>query len=172
MLNFLLALISKLFKPMPEPVVIPPVQAPAPLPETNAERLVRFTKAALGENLSLGTGVPSEVACAVSVNIIHTRAFGFAIGGGASTNALYHALQNSPDFKKSDVATLGSIVISPTGYGSKAAYPHGHVGIVGKYGICSNDSSTGLFSQNYTVDSWKHQFGTIEGYPVFYFKRI
>jgi hypothetical protein len=169
MFSFFLRLLASFFpKPMP---IVPPAP-PVPQPETNADRFVRFTKAALGENLSLGTGVSPWVACSISVNIIHTRAFGYAIGGGASTNQLYHALQNSADFKEVDAPAPGCVVISPTGYGSNAKYPHGHVGILGKFGICSNDSSTGLFSENYTVDSWNHQFRDIESYPVFYFQRI
>lgn len=144
-----------------------------PIPEpTNADRFLAAAKAALGRNLSAGTGVPYYVACAISVNRVHTDAFGFPIGGGASTAELYAALRKSAYFREVDTPILGAVVISPTGTGTKPAYPHGHVGIVGKFGICSNDSSTGLFSENYTVDSWAGQFQEIEGYPVFYFERI
>ena len=147
-------------------------QVPVQVEPSNADKFVAAAKAALGQNLSQGTGVPYYVACALSVNVVHHNAFGFPIGGGASTEELYKALISSPYFKKTDTPTPGCVVISPTGFGTKPEYPHGHVGIIGKYGICSNDSSTGIFSENYTVDSWNHQFSTIEGYPVFYFERI
>lgn len=156
--------INNLVLRLPKPKGIPPV--------SNADKLVVATKASLGQNLSQGTGVPYYVACAISVNIVHTRAFGFPIGGGASTAELYQALLKSSYFKKVDAPSPGCIVISPTGLGSNSSYPHGHVGIVGNYGICSNDSSTGLFSENYTVESWTHQFSTIESYPVFFFARL
>lgn len=140
--------------------------------ETNAQKFVAAAKASLDHNLSEGTGVPYYVACAISVNRVHTSAFGFPIGGGASTTELYQALVASSDFKQTTTPTPGCVVISPTGHGSKPAYPHGHVGIVGEFGICSNDSETGLFSENYTVESWNQQFNVTEGYPVFYFERL
>lgn len=142
-------------------------------PFTNAEALVASAKKLLGQNLSAGTGVPYYVACAISVNKVHQEAFGFPIGGGASTADLYHALLKSPYFRKVDAPMPGCIVISPTGEGSNPAYAHGHVGIQANYGICSNDSSTGIFSENYAnIEAWKAQFEEIEGYPVFYFLRI
>lgn len=140
--------------------------------ETNAQRLVAAAKAALGQCLWEGTGVSPEVACAISVNIVHYRAFGVEIGGGASTQALYQVLLKHPSFKGVPTPEPGCIVISPTGYGTNPNFPHGHVGIVGNYGICSNSSETGMFSENYSIDSWNEQFRTIEGFPVNYFQRI
>lgn len=139
---------------------------------TNADKFVASTKKLLGHNLSEGTGVPYYVACAISVNRVHQDAFGFPIGGGASTADLYTALVNSKYFERVDAPESGCVVISPTGMGTKGAYPHGHVGIRGNFGICSNDSATGIFSENYDDASWLAQFHYVEGYPVFYFKRI
>lgn len=140
---------------------------------TNAQLLVASAKKLIGQNLSLGTGVPYYVACAISVNKVHQDAFGFPIGGGASTTELYQALLSSKYFKQVQVATPGCIIISPTGMGKNPSFPHGHVGIVGNFGICSNDSSTGLWSENYAdIEAWKAQFENIEGYPVYLFERI
>lgn len=139
---------------------------------SNADKFVASAKKLLGQNLSEGTGVPYYVACAISVNKVHQDAFGFPIGGGASTAELYQALLKSKYFKQVDMATPGCIVISPTGTGSNSSYPHGHVGIRGLYGICSNDSATGIFSENYTDISWIEQFKVTEGYPVYFFARI
>lgn len=143
-----------------------------PKPMTNQEKLVAAAKNALGENLSKGTGVPPQVACAISVNVVHNRAFGYPIGGGASTAELYQALLVSPYFKQVEVPVSGCVVISPTGQGTNPMYPHGHVGIVGNYGICSNDSETGLFSENYNAATWRNQFSITEGYPIYWFERI
>lgn len=151
---------------------VPVEMPPEPPKTTNAEKLVAAAKACLGQNLSLGTGVPPEVACAVSVNLVHQKAFGVPIGGGASTQALYQVLLKHPDFKEISQEKPGCIVISPTGYGSKPQYPHGHVAISGHYGLCSNDSATGIFSENYTWDSWRKQFQDVEGFPVYVFERL
>ena len=141
--------------------------------QTNAQKLVASAKKFLGQNLSVGTGVPYYVACAISLNKVHQDAFGFPIGGGASTAELYHALSQSPYFKQVDAPTLGCVVISPTGSGSNPAYTHGHVGLQCLHGICSNDSSTGLWSENYAdIEAWKAQFEVIEKYPTYFFMRI
>lgn len=148
------------------------INTPPPM-QTNADILVEAAKRALGKNLSAGTGVPYYVACAISVNKVHTNAFSFPIGGGASTADLYEALLISKYFKLVQVASPGCIVIAPTSLATKRAYPHGHVGIVGNFGICSNDSTTGLWSENYAnIEAWKEQFETIEGYPTYLFERI
>lgn len=178
-MKYLVDLLARVFKwnpnpPSPDPMAqepqnVVPSQEPV---ATNASRFVAAAKAALGLNLSEGTGVPYYVACAISVNKVHNNAFGFPIGGGASTQELYKALIKSPYFKEVTTASAGCVVISPTGYGQNPAYPHGHVGIIGMFGICSNDSATGVFSENYTTESWTEQFSTIEDYPVYYFERV
>lgn len=142
---------------------------------TNAERLVAAAKAALGKDLSAGSGVPSYVACALSVNRVHYNAFGKDIGGGSSTHDLYKALLKHPSFREvaASEASPGTIIISPTGYGTKGMYPHGHVGIICDYGICANYSPTGLWTESYAgIAAWKLQFEVVEGYPTYYFQRI
>jgi hypothetical protein len=142
---------------------------------TNAERLVAAAMACLGENLSAGSGVPPNVACAISVNLVHYAAFGVEIGGGASTYDLYLVLGRHRDFRQVPGADAGpgSIVLCPTGYGKKSAYPHGHVGILCEHGICANCSLTGIWTESYpSVAAWKRQFEFIEGYPTYYFQRI
>ncbi len=141
--------------------------------QTNAEKFVASAKKLLGHNLSEGTGVPYYVACAISINKVHQDAFGFPIGGGASTTDLYQSLLESKYFEQVSTVSPGCVVISPTGKGSNPAFPHGHVGLQANFGICSNDSSTGLFSENYAnIQAWQHQFGTIEGYPTYIFMRV
>ena len=48
------------------------------------------------------------------------------------------------------------MIISPIGYNKPGnAMRHGHVGTVSiGQTIMSNDSHTGTFEQNYTIDSW------------------
>lgn len=142
-------------------------------PLTNAQRLVAAAKAALGTSLWIGTGVDYRYACAISVNELHQKEFGFPIGGEASTEQMYLKLLKSPYFKLTTVYAPGCIIISPTGQGKNPKYPNGHVGVVCNFGICANYSPTGLWSEKYKdYDAWVAQFGTIEDYPTYLFQRI
>lgn len=153
------------------PVV--PSLPPNPPSMTNAEKVVASAKKFLGQNLSVGTGVPSYVACAISVNKVVTDSLGEPAGGGASTLALYQALLKNPKWKEVNMPLPGSILVSPTGYGTNETYPHGHTGIVGNFGICSNDSASGLWLENYAdYNVWKAQFEITEGYPTFIFAPV
>lgn len=165
----------------PEPRETPreTVEQPVPtVPESetpNALKLVLAAKSCLGKDLSAGTGVPYYVACAISVNRVHSLAFGVPLGGGASTQSMYQVLLKHPDYVEVQESQVepGAIVICPTGYGQNPKYPHGHVGILANYGICANDSATGLWSETYAdIAEWKAQFETIEKYPTYYFQRV
>lgn len=181
-LKQLLALYQQLLaavqnKPTPDPVVAPvvvPNPSIVPTPSSNAQIFVAECKALLGQPLWKGTGVDPVVACAISVNVAHEKAFGFQIGGGASTALLYQALLVSPYFKLTTVYKPGNVIISPTGMGKDPAdFPNGHVGVVCNFGICANYSPTGLWSEIYkTYNDWEKQFTEIEKYPIFMFERI
>lgn len=149
----------------PAPVVQPP--AP-PVNLTRLELLYDAAKACLGQNLTAGTGTPKELGCARSLNRVAAKAFGDEIGGGDSTALLWQALKASPDFEEISHPVKGVIIISPTGT-SRVHYPHGHVGIVGIYGVMSNDSESGRWTQNYSQAGWEHFFGDIRGFPTYYF---
>lgn len=115
---------------------------------------------------------PDELGCAETINAIHRKVFGFEIGGGLSTNRMYKVLDRSPLFLRIDQPSEGDLVISPTGYGN-GRLPNGHVGIVSKDGmIMSNDSKTGLFVENYSLNTWKDRYVGQGGYPVCFFRRI
>lgn len=120
-------------------------------------------------------GVPIEFGCASSVNMVHRKAFGVEIGGGASTALLYSALEASSFFEKVIEPKAGDIIISPTGYSSLPfetnPVPNGHVGIVGNFGIMSNNSYNGLWQEKYTLDTWNARYATSGGYPVLFFRR-
>lgn len=168
-------------KVVPTPVVAPVTPAPVvPTPSnvvdpiTNAQKLVAEAKSCLGQAMWAGTGVDPEVACAISVNAVYTKAFGVPIGGGASTHDMYQALLRNPSFRQTTEYAPGCIIISPTGFGTDIAeYPNGHVGIVCNFGICANYSPTGLWSEIYKSQAdWEAQFGTIEHYPTFLFQLL
>lgn len=126
----------------------------------------------LGRDVTPDDAVSDRFACAITINALHKKAFGFSIGGGASTYLLYRALLNSEYFEKIDQPEVGCVVISPSGYGN-GRLSNGHAGIVceDEY-IMSNNSSNGLLNKNYTIESWRTRYVEIGGYPVCYFRRI
>lgn len=140
--------------------------------EENRKKFYQTTVACLGTDVTPHDEVPDEVACAITINRIHRKAFGFEIGGGASTYLLYRTLLNSKFFTKIDGPEWGAIIISPSGYGN-GRLAHGHAGIVGEMDdIMSNDSDDGIFKKNYSIDTWVARYQKVGGYPVEYFRRI
>lgn len=135
-------------------------------------RLYNEAKLMLGKSL-VPASVDPEYGCAASVNQLHKLAFGVEIGGGASTALLLKALIASPFFTEVKSPLAGDIIISATGtsYQHPPSIQNGHVGVVGFYGICSNNSDTGLWSEVYTMMSWTNRYFNIGGYPQRYFRR-
>src|SRR5882757_1674555 len=104
--------------------------------KTNTEILYETAKAALGTRLAPAS--IAEVGCAVAVNILCKRSFGKEIvlpPNDTSTYWLYKTLAVSGLFDLVDIPEQGCIIISPTTMGN---LPHGHTGILGKFGIMSN----------------------------------
>lgn len=144
-----------------------------PITEKN-NRLLFFASAiqCLGTDVTPTDIYPDEYNCAETVNVIHTKAFGFPIGGDISTYRLYAALKNSPYFKKVLEPLEGDLIISPTGYG-RIEIMTGHVGIIGESGkVMSNRSKTGTFEENYTLKTWKETWVDKGKYPMFFYRRI
>lgn len=140
--------------------------------QSNREKLYQTAFGCIGTDASPNDVAPDELGCAETVNAIHKKTFGHEIGGSVSTYLLYQALRSSTEFIKVDAPLRGDIVISPTGYGS-GGLSNGHVGIVADSGmIMSNDSRTGLFSLNYTLDSWRNRYVKLGGYPMDFYRRI
>jgi hypothetical protein len=114
---------------------------------------------------------PDEFGCAETVEGVYHAAFGTYIGGRilVSTTDLYKSLLISSRFTQTSQPQAGAIIISPTGYSSIGA-THGHTGICGENGVVmSNDSRTGMFMENYTIDSWNRYYKERLGFPVYYF---
>lgn len=145
-----------------------PIEASTTLPESDATRLYETAKSCLGQHLTLNHNVPSELGCAEAVSTIFKKV-GIAVpsAGIASTTELYNWLPHN-GFTKVDSGEPGDIIISPTGMGNGAV--RGHVGIIAKYGIMSNDSSTGLFRENWKLDEWKDWYHGKGALPVVFFR--
>ena len=146
-------------------------------PQTaTAQKLYYTAKSLLGkilaaDNASDGYGM---FGCAESVNKVAQIALGAPIGGGASTAAMYTALQDTTRFKpilSVSEALAGDICICPTGQSTLGANLHGHVGIVGNTWNMSNDSETATWEANYTRASWEASFAA-RGFTTHYFRPL
>jgi hypothetical protein len=137
----------------------------------NSERMYNTAKSLLGQIRGADDAADGygAFACAESVNHVARVALGTSIGGGASTAAMYTVLTTSNRFQEITQPLPGDIVISPTGTSTINPAWHGHVGICGEYGILSNNSEDGVFSENYTQETWEKSFAA-RGFPTFYFR--
>lgn len=163
--------------PDPEPVETP-IEKLKPMPLTPSERLYNIAKSQLGVDASPRDLADDELACAETVNTLYEKAFGHKICvPGLSTTQLYKEMSaNTGKFRKiilsrNSPTKKGWIIISPTNYGN-GRLANGHTGIIGNYGILSNDSESGLLKENYTLNSWFDRYYNIGGFPVIAFEPI
>lgn len=135
---------------------------------TDPTTIYEIAKSCLGKHITLNENVPPELGCAEAISYILKQA-GYTLpeGGFAGTYDLYKWLL--ANFNQRDIPIVGDIIISPTGTSSKQA-KHGHVGCLGKYGILSNHSDTGLFLEVFTLQKWQDYYGDLLGFPVYFFR--
>jgi hypothetical protein len=113
-----------------------------------------------------------EFGCAEAVNEVVYKAFGDYAGGDLSTRKMYLSIINNKKFMQVKVPLRGDIILSPTSYGN-GRLANGHTGIMAmNEHILSNDSQSGLFVDNFTLDSWKDRYVKIGGFPILFFRRI
>lgn len=140
---------------------------------TPSETLYNMALTFIGTDASPHDIAPDEYGCAETVDTIYKKAFGRYMNGSGmpilSTAQMYLYLNRSPQFTQLFGPQTGCIVISPTG--ATGSVGSGHVGIVGKYQIMSNDSRTGTFEANYSRDGWPRIFAR-RGFPSYYFLPI
>ncbi len=129
-----------------------------------SQKLALIAEKNLGKVLSDGN---AELGCAITVNNLAIKAWGKAIGGGASTNLMFKSLQDKKRFREVFLseALPGDILISPTGY-SRNPNEHGHVGVVEMYAIYSNNSKTGKVDSHWTIPAWVDNYLVKKGFPV------
>lgn len=147
--------------PKPEEVAPPPVLSPS-------EKLYWFAKSQLGKDISK---TQDELGCVESLCFLLRNCFGEKEPNLFNTIELATYLANNPKYKKVEGPELGAIIINVTGSGN-GTLKHGHVGIVGKQWIMSNDSSNSRWSANYNTASWYSYFEKVGGMPTMYYQRI
>lgn len=134
----------------------------------NSLKIYQTAKALLDQTESGNNPIDG---CAETVNNIFIKALGVVVGGGYSTALMFVALHNACRFQPITLGNQlpGDIIISPTGSGN-GVMPNGHVGIVGEFGILSNNSENGLLQEVWTVPNWQKVYGGIGGFPVLFFR--
>lgn len=135
-------------------------------------------KGDLGKSL-VAANVDPEVGCMSSVSTLYSSVFPnhADILNTASTSLGLEAFSAHPALFKEVQATdalPGDFMICATGSSTIADTPikNGHTGILGNEGVMSNNSDTGLWSENYTLVTWKQRYETEGGYVTRYFRAI
>lgn len=146
----------------------------------NATKVYNVAKASLGKHISLNDAVPHDVGCAEAISYVLQKAGiqDIPSAGIAGTATLYQFLSTNKQFLRLSSPEKGAIIISPTGSGNGLV--EGHTGILGgwslmywgDYGICSNNSDSGLFLELWSLRRWKQNYGIYGNLPVAYFKCV
>lgn len=134
---------------------------------------IQHCEEALGTDITPDDLVPDTVACAITVSTLINRVDA-TFPKVAGTWTLYDILAHRNDYELVEATHRkpGDIVISPTGLSKSKTMPNGHTGIImSDLSIASNDSATGKFMKNYTLESWTDRYVTKGGYPLFVYRR-
>lgn len=126
---------------------------------------------ALDNDITPDDLVPDPVACAITVSTLINRVDA-TFPKVAGTWTLYDILEHRKDYARVTDPMPGDIVISPTGLSKSKTMPNGHTGVImSSKKIASNDSATGKFMENYTMESWTDRYVTKGGYPLFLYRK-
>lgn len=123
----------------------------------------------LGRRLTLNSEVPEEVGCAQAVSWILLNAeFPIPKHGISTVNGLIDwMLANG--FEEIYAPAAGAVITAHRRPRTDPAYAH--AGICLNYGIGSNDSRNGRFTQNYTYESWDNFYGTHGSLTRYFFHK-
>ena len=143
---------------------------PLPPMATRTRKLYDLAKSLLSMHLGLDKSIPWGVNCANAAThvLIKAGVKGLPAKGIAGTAALLSWLQSSSEFDEVDNPEPGDIIMSATGTGNGKC--RGHVGIVGQHQIMSNNSETGLWDTQWTMDRWNDYYRAYGGILTRYFR--
>lgn len=148
-------------KPMPEPI-------PEPIENLNS-KLVRIADALTLLNIDVTPKdkIPDEVACSESLCEVINKVCKFPII--PYTPDLVRTLKLDSRFEGTLDFNEATIIVSPTGTGNGSIV--GHCGVIGTNNeIISNNSRTGKWEYNFTIDSWKARYSTKGGLKLLLFR--
>lgn len=138
-------------------------------------RIYEIAKGSLGQHLTLNQNVPAELGCAESVSTVLKKSGipGIPDAGFEGTNELYTFLRGSKSFVQVPNAEDGAVIVSPSLIGANGQIKvHGHAGICGKYGIMSNESDNGLFTETWSYQNWHDYYVNTLGLYVNFFRAV
>lgn len=131
--------------------------------------LLQLCEESIGIDVTPDDLVPDAVACAITVTTL-IRKLDATFPKVAGTWTLWDILEHRTDYERVTVPSPETIVISPTGTGN-GKFP-GHVGIMMTDNvIASNDSASGKFLKNYTLDTWRKRYVDQGGYKIYMYKK-
>lgn len=127
----------------------------------------------IGKDASPEQLADSEVACAESVTYLMRQIYP-ETPKWTGTYSLFEWLRKQPTWKQVTEPQPGDIIISPTGTGNGSI--QGHTGIIMGNGlIASNNSSgvfKGMFTRNFTLETWNARYVKKGGFSVYLFRRV
>ncbi|RJQ33855.1 hypothetical protein C4568_03580 [Candidatus Parcubacteria bacterium] len=160
----------------PEEEVVEPIlfipEPPKPVEKTRREKFYDYAYQCLGQKKGLDRSIPKEVNCANALShvLIGFGVSGLPIKGIASSATLDRWFAKSPGFEKVSEPQFGDIISSPTGSGNGKI--RGHVGVVGKHQIMSNNSRTGLWQSHWTLKEWIDYYQKYGGLKTNYYRLL
>lgn len=153
----------KLEKPTFLEALIAPLVAPK---ESNREHLYQVAYDCLGLDMA---PTQDELGCAESVSFVLMKAGvkGLPSAGITGTYTLNEWLKKNLKAVKEPLP--GDIIMSATGTGN-GSIKNGHVGIVGKHSIMSNNYKTFKWDWHLKMDWWNEYYGKKGGFPVLFYR--
>lgn len=151
-------------KPMPEPKEVI-------MEEPLNSKLIRIADALTKLNIDVTPDdkIPDEVACVESLCEVLNKVISFP--KLSYTPDLVRELKKHPRVQGTLDFNEASIIVCATGSGNGTM--RGHCGVVGtNKEIISNNSKTGIWEYNYTIDSWVARFRNKGGMAILLFKLV
>ena len=139
--------------------------------EDRTLKLYEVACSALGTDASPENLARPEVACAETVTyLISLVDSNIQWTNRLATFHMRKDMLRGKNFESVTHPRKGSIVLSATDWDKNGNINVGHVGIyMGDNQIASNNSYTGIFDKNYSLDSWTRYFKDRKGLDVLYF---
>lgn len=124
----------------------------------------------LGRDASPSDLVNDDLGCAESVSNLISKVVKFPIITGTWTLNERLSMEHR-FFKVRENSGPGTIIICATGTGNGAI--RGHVGIFAhENNIMAASSATGMWTQHYTIDTWRERFEKKGGFETHYYSFI
>jgi hypothetical protein len=136
--------------------------------------LLDVCKENLGKDVTPKDVVSDEVACAETVTTLLKMVYPTMPIITGTYTLWQHLRAPHSNFIEMQEPEAGCIVISPTGTGKYGTT--GHTGIMDENGLIMSNNSygkySGLFTQNYNLDTWTMKYKDRQGMPVMFYKHV